>query len=368
MTVFKDHNLIPEPAFSRVKYELRPCLDPQGRPVEGLHNAWIVLDNTEQLNSYTTGMVKEVILAFRQASNARDVVAVVFTGAGPRAFCTGGNTKEYAEYYAGRPEEYRQYMRLFNDMVTTIMHCDKPVVCRVNGMRIAGGQEIGMACDFSVSSDMALFGQAGPKHGSAPDGGSTDFLPLFVGFENAMKSCTLCELWSAHKAHRLGLITDVVPVLKKDGEFIPNPLVVTDRWVDDRGRMVYGEPKTGDEKREAKELMARCETDLSLLDREVDRLCTALMMTVPGCLTKTIESLRKHKLAHWDRNRESNRAWLGLNMMTEAKAGFRAFNEGTRGRREVDFIKLRRLLAQGETWGDELIEAVMPPRGETVNR
>jgi 6-oxo-cyclohex-1-ene-carbonyl-CoA hydrolase len=114
--------------------------------------------------------------------------------------------------------------------------------------------------------------------------------------------------------------------------------------------------------------MAQCETDLSLLDREVDRLCTALMMTVPGCLTKTIESLRKHKLAHWDRNRESNRAWLGLNMMTEAKAGFRAFNEGTRGRREVDFIKLRRLLAQGETWGDELIEAVMPPRGETVNR
>jgi 6-oxo-cyclohex-1-ene-carbonyl-CoA hydrolase len=368
MTVFKDHNLIPEPAFSGVTYELRPCLDPQGRPVEGLHNAWIVLDNTEQLNSYTTGMVKEVILAFRQASNARDVVAVVFTGAGPRAFCTGGNTKEYAEYYAGRPEEYRQYMRLFNDMVTTIMHCDKPVVCRVNGMRIAGGQEIGMACDFSVSSDMALFGQAGPKHGSAPDGGSTDFLPLFVGFENAMKSCTLCELWSAHKAHRLGLITDVVPVLKKDGEFIPNPLVVTDRWLDDRGRMVYGEPKTGDEKREAKELMAQCETDLSLLDREVDRLCTALMMTVPGCLTKTIESLRKHKLAHWDRNRESNRAWLGLNMMTEAKAGFRAFNEGTRGRREVDFIKLRRLLAQGETWGDELIEAVMPPRGETVNR
>ena len=91
------------------------------------------------------------------------MVAVVFTGAGDRAFCTGGNTAEYAEYYAGQPEEYRQYMRLFNDMVSAILHCDKPVICRVNGMRIGGGQEIGMACDFSVAQDLALFGQAGPE-------------------------------------------------------------------------------------------------------------------------------------------------------------------------------------------------------------
>ena len=94
-------------------------------------------------------MVKAMILAFRAASAARDVVAVVFTGAGDKAFCTGGNTKEYAEYYAGNPQEYRGYMRLFNDMVSAILACDKPVICRVNGMRIGGGQEIGMACDFS---------------------------------------------------------------------------------------------------------------------------------------------------------------------------------------------------------------------------
>ena len=95
----------------------------------------------------------------RAASAARDVVAVVFTGVGDKAFCTGGNTKEYAEYYAGQPQEYRQYMRLFNDMVSTILACDKPVICRVNGMRIGGGQEIGMACDFSVAQDLARFGK-----------------------------------------------------------------------------------------------------------------------------------------------------------------------------------------------------------------
>ena len=63
------------------------------------------------------------------------------------------------------------------------------------------------------------------------------FLPLFVGIEAAMESCTLCEHWSAHKAKRLGLITEIVPSLKIDGEFVPNPLVVTDRWVDARGNL-----------------------------------------------------------------------------------------------------------------------------------
>src|SRR5512138_1821519 len=239
-----DHDLAPLPAAESVRFERRPAHRPDGSEVAGLYDAWITLDNQAQLNSYTTEMVKKVILAFRAASNARDVVTVVFTGAGDKAFCTGGNTAEYAEYYAGRPEEYRQYMRLFNDMVSAILACDKPVICRVNGMRIGGGQEIGMACDFSIAQDMALFGQAGPRHGSAPDGGSTDFLPLFVGVEAAMESCTTCEHWSAYKAHRLGLLTAVVPALKVDGQFVPSPFVVTDRWLDD-GRIVFGEMKTG---------------------------------------------------------------------------------------------------------------------------
>ncbi len=362
MNTFANHDLVPDLKFTEIKYELKPCLDGQGNAIDGLYNAWIILNNPAQYNSYNTHMVKEVILAFRKASNARDVVAVVFTGAGDRSFCTGGNTKEYAEYYAGQPEEYRQYMRLFNDMVTAILHCDKPVICRVNGMRIGGGQEIGMACDFSVASDMALFGQAGPKHGSAPDGGSTDFLPLFVGIEHAMASLTLCQSWSAHKAQRLGLLTEIIPVLKKDGKYIPNPLVVTDRYVDETGQIVHGEPHTGEKKQQAKQLLKQCEMDLTLLDQAVDRLCTSLLLTVPGCTSKTIESARKHKLAHWDRNRETNRAWLGLNMLTEAKAGFRAFNEGAKGQREIDFIKLRLLLAKGEKWSDELIESVMPPK------
>ena len=84
------------------------------------------------------------------------------------------------------------------------------------------------------------------------------------------------------------------------------------------------------------------------------------MYTMPDCLIKTIESLRKHKLAHWNANRETNRAWLSLNMMTEAKAGFRAFAYGTKKQREVDFVLLRQRLAQGATWSDELIREIAP--------
>jgi 6-oxo-cyclohex-1-ene-carbonyl-CoA hydrolase len=356
----KNHNLVETTSPSEILVEKKPVRDRSWKPVEGLHNVWITLNNPGELNSYTTSMAKELILALREASNDRSAVAVVLTGAGTKSFCSGGNTREYAEQYAGAPAEYRQYMRLFNDMVSTILQCDKPVICRVNGLRVGGGQEIGMACDFSVSSDLALFSQAGPKHGSAPDGGSTDFLPLYVGIERAMYSGTLCETWSAHRFYYLGGLTQIVPALKIGGRWVANPLVVTDRLLDEFGRVVLGEWKTGPAREEAKSMLSLGTIDLSMLDEAVDELCTKFLYTMPDCLIKTIESLRKHKLEHWDKNHESNRAWLSLNMMTEANAGFRAFHHGTKENREVDFIRLRQCLAQGTRWGEELIHEIAP--------
>ncbi|MBO06526.1 MAG: 6-oxocyclohex-1-ene-1-carbonyl-CoA hydratase [Candidatus Marinimicrobia bacterium] len=353
-TTLKNHNLT-ETVFKEIIYELRPCLDTDGNLVDGLHNAWIFINNPKQFNSYTTDAVKEIILAFRRASNDRSVVAVVFTGVGDKAFCTGGNTKEYAEYYAGNPQEYKQYMRLFNDMVSSILMCDKPVINRVNGMRIAGGQEIGMACDFSIAQDMARFGQAGPKHGSAPDGGSTDFLQLFVGIERAMYSCAACAPWSAHEAFRYGLLSEIVPAFKVDGEFMINPYVrnISCKTINTLSFITT-------DNAEAKALLKTGEMDLSLLDAAVDRMCTNLMMTFPNCLSKTINSIRKKKLEHWDKNKESNRDWLALNMMTEGRAGFRAFNEGPKGNREIDFVKLRQMLANGEPWNEKMLENILP--------
>ncbi len=360
-----DHNLIDRDVEKlcdgMVLYEKRPAKRRDGSVAEGLFNAWIIFNNPKQYNSYTTDMVKATILAFRRASVDREVNAVVFTGTGDRAFCTGGNTKEYAEYYAGNPQEYRQYMRLFNDMVSAILACDKPVISRVNGMRIGGGQEIGMACDFTIAQDLANFGQAGPKHGSAAIGGATDFLPVMIGCEQAMISGTLCEPFSAHKAARLGIIGDVVPALKVNGKFIANPTVITDQMFDEYGRVIHGEFKSGTALKEGRALLKEGVVDLSLLDQKVEEMCAKLLETFPECMTKSLEELRKPKLQAWNQNKENSRAWLALNMMNEARTGFRAFNEGTKETgREIDFVKLRQGLAKGIPWTDELIESLQP--------
>ena len=97
------------------------------------------------------------------------------------------------------------------------------------------------------------------------------------------------------------------------------------------------------------------------LDARVEELCTKFLTTFPDCITKSLEELRKPKLEAWNRNKEDSRAWLALNMMTEARAGFRAFNEGTReSGREIDFVGLRQALAKGAPWTPELTESLMP--------
>ena len=359
-----NHNIVDRPIeellSDQLLYEKRPARTLDGREASGLYNAWITLNNPRQYNAYTTAMVKDTILALGSASNDREVVAVVITGTGDRAFCSGGNTKEYAEYYAGNPQEYKQYLRLFNDMVTTILICDKPVICRVNGIRVGGGQEVGMACDFTIAQDLARFGQAGPKHGSAPIGGATDFLPVIMGAERAMESGTLCETWSAHKAYAAGMIMSIVPALKVNEGFVANPLVETERYLDKYGRIILGEPKTGADLLKGKQLLAEGSIDLRLLDEAVDELCGKLLLTFPGCLMKTIEELRRPKLTAWNQNKEASRAWLALNMMTEARAGFRAFNEGPKDNREIDFVALRQALATGTRWTEELTESLLP--------
>jgi 6-oxo-cyclohex-1-ene-carbonyl-CoA hydrolase len=176
-----------------------------------------------------------------------------------------------------------------------------------------------------------------------------------------MVSGLLCEPFSAHKAYRLGIVSENVPALKVDGKFVANPTAVTDQFLDQYGRIVHGEFKTGSAAAEAQALLKRGTIDLSLLDERVEALCTKLLYTFPECTTKTVEELRKPKLNAWNANKENARDWLALNMMTEARAGFRAFNEGTRETgREIDFVALRRALAANAPWTDELTESIQP--------
>ncbi len=344
-----------------VVYEKRPLIDPEGKDVDGLHVAWIRLNNPKQYNSYTTEMVKGVIAGFENSSLDRSVVAVVFTATGPFAFCTGGNTKEYSEYYSQRPNEYGEYMELFNHMVDAILACKKPVICRVNGMRVAGGQEIGMACDLTVSSDLAIFGQAGPKHGSAPDGGSTDFLPWMLSSEDAMWNCVSCEMWSAYKMKVKNLISKCVPVLKIDSEWVRNPLIVTDRYVDD-GEIVYGEYKKGDDLKAGRALVKahQANADFELLDKEVDKIVWQFANLFPGCLIKSIDGIRMKKKYFWDICKNANRHWLAANMGGEAFLGFGAFNtKKITGEGTIDFIKFRQNIAESKLWSMDMFAEVM---------
>jgi 6-oxo-cyclohex-1-ene-carbonyl-CoA hydrolase len=359
----KDHDLYDDKYLNgeppTVNYELKPIVRPDGEEVQGIHSAWITMNNPGQYNSYTTEMVKGVIAGFHRASMDRTVVAAVFTAVGDRAFCTGGNTKEYAEYYTSKPTEYGLYMDLFNGMVDAILMCKKPVICRVNGMRVAGGQEIGMACDLALSGDHAVFGQAGPRHGSAPDGGSSDFLPWYLTIEDAMWNCISCEMWSAYKMKRLGLISKAVKVYKEGGKFIPNPTVVTDRYVED-GEIVYGEFLTGEAGKSARGKAKSLEIDFSLLDKEVDRMLWTFTNLFPHCLMKSVDSVRQKKKFFWDQAKLANRHWLASNMSTEAFLGFHAFNtKNITGSDVIDFIKYRQLLAEGRIVDEDFFEQVL---------
>ncbi|MBI5521084.1 MAG: 6-oxocyclohex-1-ene-1-carbonyl-CoA hydratase [Desulfarculus sp.] len=343
-----------------VVYTKKPLTNPKtGEAIPDLFVSEIRLNNPKQYNSYTTEMVKGVIAGFGAASADRSVVAAVFTGTGFDAFCTGGNTKEYSEYYSRRPNEYGEYMDLFNAMVDAILMCKKPTICRVNGMRVAGGQEIGMACDLAISSDLAIFGQAGARHGSAPDGGSTDFLPWFLSMEDAMWNCVSCEMWSAYKMKAKNLISKVVPVLKDGDKWLRNPMIVTDKYVEN-GQIVYGEYVGGPAAGEAKAKIKELPKSFDLLDAEVAKTIWTFANLFPGCVMKSIDGIRAKKKFFWDQAKLPNRHWLMANMNYEAFLGFGAFNtKKITGTDVIDFLKFRQLIAKGAAADETTFEAVL---------
>jgi len=363
----KDHDLFGEEHFGTeapcTVYEKKPLINPQtGEEEKDLYNAWVTLNNPAQYGSYTTQMIKGVIAGMHKGSMDRNVVAIIFTSVGDRAFCTGGNVKEYAEYYSLRPMEYMQYMDLFSGMIDAILKARKPVICRCNGMRIAGGQEIGQACDFTVAADTAAFGQAGTRHGSTPTGGSTNFLPWNLSMEQAMWQSVSNETWSAAKMERLGLISKALPIKKNDnGEWVRDPRVITDYAVD--GELVYGEYKQGKAYKQAQDELKGFKTDWSRLDEHVNQMVWTLSQTTYLCLMATIESVRMRKKFFWDQEKQSQLYWLGANMNAEAFLGFNAFNtQKMTGKRDIDFLEYRRQLANLTPYPDLVSKVVPEPK------
>ena len=146
----------------------------------------------------------------------------------------------------------------------------------------------------------------------------------------------------------------------KDGDkWVRNPQIITDKWIDD-GEIVYGEFKSGDEFKEAKAYVRNAQTDFTLLDGAVNDIIWKFTNLFPGCLIKTIDSIRAKKKFFWDYSKNYNRHWLAANMTGEAFLGFHAFNtKKITGKDTIDFVKFRQLIAEGAYQDEDMFEQVL---------
>jgi 6-oxo-cyclohex-1-ene-carbonyl-CoA hydrolase len=160
---------------------------------------------------------------------------------------------------------------------------------------------------------------------------------------------------------RVGLISKAIPIKKNaKGEWVRDPRVITDKYTEN-GEIVYGEFKKGDAFKAAKDEFKTLETDWTLLDDFIDRMVWTLFSTTFLCLMNTIESIRVKKRFFWDSAKSSQIYWLAANMNCEAFLGFNAFNiQKMTGKREIDFIKYRRLLAEARAFDEDFAEEVLP--------
>ncbi|MFC2005087.1 hypothetical protein ACFLUY_02565 [Chloroflexota bacterium] len=158
---------------------------------------------------------------------------------------------------------------------------------------------------------------------------------------------------------RKNYVSKVVPVLKQGDEFIRNPSVITDKWVED-GQIVYGEPVTGEKAQEARNIVRSVPQVLTLLDNEVNKILWTFTNLFPGCIMKSVAGIRQKKKFFWDLSKNDHRYWLATNMAGEAFLGFTAFNtKRITGTDVIDFIKFRQMEAEGHPLDAELFEAVL---------
>jgi 6-oxo-cyclohex-1-ene-carbonyl-CoA hydrolase len=168
-------------------------------------------------------------------------------------------------------------------------------------------------------------------------------------------------MWSAYKMKARTLISKVLPVLKIDGTWVRNPTVITDTYLKD-GEIVYGEFKTGEALKEGRAILKEYQekADFELLDRELDRIIWTFANLFPGCLIKSIDSVRQKKKFFWDTMKNAHRHWLAANMGGEAFLGFGAFNtKKITGKDTIDFIKLRQNIAACKSWDMEMFAEVL---------
>ncbi len=174
--------------------------------------AWITINRPEKMNSFRGQTCDEIIKALNKAGYDKSVGAIVLAGAGEKAFCTGGDQSAHNGNYDGRgtiglPME---------ELHTAIRDVPKPVIARVQGFAIGGGNVLCTICDLTICSEKAIFGQVGPKMGSVDPGYGTAFLARVVGEKKAREIWYLNKRYSGQEAVAMGLANICVPPEKLD--------------------------------------------------------------------------------------------------------------------------------------------------------
>jgi enoyl-CoA hydratase/carnithine racemase len=269
--------------------------------------ATVTINRPQSYNCYTAHTLQELYRAFKDAAWDDGIAVVVLTGAGEKAFCTGGDVKEYATDYTVRPRDYWKYMGLFVEAHDMLRNIGKPTIARINGIVAGGGNEFNMACDLAVMADHARIRQVGTMVGSVAAGGATQWLPLMIGDRRAREMLLTCDWIDAATALDWGLVNRVVPYAQ--------------------------------------------------LDDAVAELAAKLVDKFPECTRYTKQQVNFWKDFAWNMTVGHAREWLALHFANaEPIEGMKAFVE----KRQADRVGLRRKAAEGGsseyTWG--------PPIGE----
>jgi len=264
--------------------------------------ARITINRPAVYNCYTSRTLQEMTQAFRDAAWDDSVAVVVLTGAGEKAFCTGGDVAEYQSEYLERPRDYWKYMGIFQECHDQLRNLGKPVIARLNGIVAGGGNEFNMACDLAVMADHATIRQVGTKVGSVAAGGATQWLPIMVGDRRDRELLFTCDPIDAATALDWGLVNRVVP---------------------------YAE-----------------------LDAAVDALAQKLIDKFPECTRYTKQAVNYWKDQAWAASIGHARDWLSVHFATlEPWEGMTAFVE----KRQPDYRGIRRKAAEGGSsefvWG-----------------
>ncbi len=176
--------------------------------------ATVTFNRPEVMNAFRGRTYEEVLDALDRAGWSREIGVIVLTGAGERAFATGGDQSEKKGKRRGRgtigvPIE---------EIHAKIREVPKPVIAKVRGYAIGGGNVIATLCDLTIAAESAVFGQVGPKVGSVDPGFGTAYLARVVGEKKAREMWYLCRRYGAAEALTMGLVNAVVPDAELDAE------------------------------------------------------------------------------------------------------------------------------------------------------